>query len=148
MQPRSPQYFLRRRTLSWNVGTVVSDMMLCRGFQHGKRDELPFDVRFDLLREEAAQTGRGRLRPGARRELADRIVENLFGNGAGFGIQFPCIAEVERAPAFVTIETGAMAAEPGTLGPFGIFEPGAAPQTDVEFGKKPREADGPHAEIC
>src|SRR5665213_3629904 len=159
MQPRSPQYFLRRRTLSWNVGTVKSDMMLCRGFQHGERDELPFDVRFDLLREEAAQTGRGRLRPRARRELADRIVENLFGNGAGFGIQFPCVVEVERTPAFVTIETRAMAAEPGTLRPgFSavwrrvrrplVFEPGAAPETEVEVEKKARKADGPHAEIC
>jgi hypothetical protein len=87
------------------------------------------------------------LRPRARIELADGLMQDFFGEGARIRVEFPGIAKVERAAAFVTIEAGAMTAEKRALRVFGIFEPGAAAETDVEFREDAGEAHGPDAEV-
>ena len=48
------------------------------GFKQRQRDQFPFNMRFDLLREEAAQSGAGRLPPDSGGQLADGSAQNLI----------------------------------------------------------------------
>ena len=110
-------------------------------------DQFALDLRFHLLREETAEVGGRRLGPGRSGKLSDGRVQDFFGDGAGFGGEFPGAAEIERAAAIVAIEAGALAAEKCALGMFGVFQPGAASEADVQFREHPGELHGPEAEV-
>ena len=95
MQPRSLQYCLSRRTISWKVGGRHGGQAAAS--RTGNGDEPAFDVGFHLLSEETAQIGGGRLQPGAVGELRDGRAQNFLRDGAGFEGQFPGVAQIERA---------------------------------------------------
>src|SRR5580700_9032122 len=120
MQPRSPQYCFSLRTISWNE---KDDMILC-GFKNRERDELTFDLRFHLLRQETPQIGGGRMIPCPLRQLPDRRMQNLFGDCARLRSQFPGPAQIESAATIVAIKPGALAAEISALGLLQILQPG------------------------
>ena len=69
------------------------------GFEHRDGDQFSLDLRFDLLGEEAAQVGGGRLRPGPRGQLCDGRAQHFLRQIARVLAELPRVAEAQCAAA-------------------------------------------------
>src|SRR5690348_6135855 len=96
--------------------------LVAGAFEHRKGDQLALDLRFDLLREKAAEVGGRVLVPVAFGQLRDVGAQDGLSDRAGFRGQFPGVCETEGAPAVLTIKSGTVSAEESTLRVGGIVE--------------------------